>query len=673
MSPTTLRAATLLCLVCIHPMTAWADFPDVDKLPAQSSLPDPLVMLDGTRVTSKKQWLDKRRPELKALFQHYMYGYLPPAPAKVEAKVEREDKAALGGKATLREVTLTIGPPEAPKLHLLLVIPNARKGRVPAFVGLNFCGNHAVVSDPAVRLPTAWMYPGHAGVKDNKATEKGRGTHVNTWAIDQSINRGYAVATLYNGDIDPDRKDVRGGLQPFLGKKGAKSGPLDTATIAAWSWGLHRAIDYLVGVKEIDKKRIAVVGHSRLGKTALLAAALDERVALCIPHQAGCGGSAPSRGKVGESVKQINTAFPHWFNATFKRFNDRVERLPFDQHCLVALVAPRPVLFSNAVEDTWANPAGQFEVLRGAEPVYNLLGAGSLEEKKMPPPGKLSPGTLGYYIRPGKHSMTKEDWKVFLDFADRHLGRPAGRVERQVRKLLLVGQGPDGHPAGTHEYMAGLRMLAGCLEKVNGVKVTTVQADGAWKEGPELLDRFDGVVLFLAEGGRWINEDAKRRAALTRLVERGGGVAALHWAMGARDATHIRPCRALLGGCHGGPDRKYKVVEAAVKVADPKHPVAAGLKDFTIKDEFYYRLKLSKGVRPLLRVKIDGKTETVAWTWERPAGGRAFGFSGLHFHVNWRRVEYRRLVTQGVLWTLGLAVPKHEVGVEVSEKELVLR
>jgi hypothetical protein len=402
---------------------ATGDFPQIDKLPANPDLPDALVMLDGTKVSTREQWFAKRRPELKELFQHFMYGYLPPIPKKVTAKVEREDSKALGGKATLREIALTVGPKKAPKLHLLLVIPNKRKGPAPVFLGLNFCGNHAVLDDPAIRLPTAWMYPHHKGVKDNRATDAGRGSQNEVWSLEQSIDRGYAVATFYNGDVDPDRTDVRGGLRPFLAKKGAKPTRHDTATIAAWAWGIHRAVDYLTTVKEIDPKKIAVVGHSRLGKTALLAAAFDDRIALVIPHQAGCGGTAPSRGKIGESVARINKAFPHWFNGNFKKFNDKVDRLPFDQHCLVALVAPRPVLFGNATKDTWANPAGQFEVLKAADPVYRLLKAGGLDAKEMPKPNVLSAGKLGYFIRPGEHSVTKDDWKQFLDFADKHFGR----------------------------------------------------------------------------------------------------------------------------------------------------------------------------------------------------------------------------------------------------------
>jgi hypothetical protein len=420
-------AAGLAFLAAIdETLAAEPVFPEVSRLPVQPNLPDPLVMFNGERVASREQWLTKRRPELKALFQYYMYGFAPP-PEQIMSHTARTDPKALDGKATLREVTISFGPPQTPQIHLLLLVPNARRGPAPVFVGLNFCGNHAVVQDPQVPLPTVWMYPHQAGVKDNRATEAGRGSAVEAWSAQEIIARGYALATFYNGDVDPDRPEQRDGIQPHLMTRGHRPGPHDWGTIAAWAWGLQRAVDFLRTEKEIDPERIIAVGHSRLGKTALLAAALDERIALVIPHQAGCGGTAPSRGKVGESVKQINTAFPHWFDATFKEFNDQPERLPFDQHCLVALVAPRPVLFGNAVEDSWANPAGQFEVLKAADPVYRFLGVGGLEAGKMPEVGKLIDSRLGYFIRPGKHSVTAQDWKMFLDFADKHLGRPGDR------------------------------------------------------------------------------------------------------------------------------------------------------------------------------------------------------------------------------------------------------
>jgi hypothetical protein len=423
------RAPLYLALLLATAMTQAADFPDPAKLPSRPELPDPLVLPDGGRITTKEQWAKQGRPAWKELFQHYMFGRMP-KPLPVTGQVRHEDRKAFGGKATLREIALAVGPADVPPIFLLLVVPNERKGPAPVFVGLNFCGNHALVDDPQVRVPTAWMYPGHPGVKDNRATEAGRGKEKDVWALEQSIDRGYAVATFYDGDVDPDRADKREGLRPFLAAHigGAEAGA-ETATIAAWAWGVSRAVDYLSKDRDLDARRIVCVGHSRLGKTALLAAAFDERIALAIPHQAGCGGTAPSRchNPEAETVKRINTSFPHWFCGNFKKVNDDPSKLPFDQDCLVALCAPRPVLFTNAVKDQWANPAGQFEVLQAAEPVYKLLGAGGLASGRMPPPGKLSDGTLGYYIREGTHAMTKDDWKVFLAYADKHLGKPDRR------------------------------------------------------------------------------------------------------------------------------------------------------------------------------------------------------------------------------------------------------
>jgi hypothetical protein len=417
--------AAILPLFLATAMTRAADFPDPDKLPSRPDLPDPLVMLDGTKITTKEQWEKKRRPELKALFEHYMYGKQPSDRGKIEVKVLHEDAKAFGGMATLKELELAVAPLGAPPVHLLLVVPNDRKGPAPCFVGMNFSGNHTLVDDPKVAIPTAWMYPQQPGVKDNKATEAGRGKAKDVWALEQSIGRGYAVATFYNGDIDPDQTGKREGVRPILTREGDVEKGDVTATIMAWAWGISRVVDYLATNADIDAKRIAVVGHSRLGKTAIVAAAFDERIALAIPHQAGCGGTAPSRchNPKAETVKRINTSFPHWFDDNFKKFNDDTSKLPFDQNCLAALVAPRPLLFSNAVEDQWANPPGQFDVLKATEPVYKLLGAGGLAAKEMPEPGRLIDSTLGYYIRPGTHSMTKDDWKVFLDFADKHFGK----------------------------------------------------------------------------------------------------------------------------------------------------------------------------------------------------------------------------------------------------------
>ena len=396
--------------------TAAPSFPEASSLPAQPGLPDPLVLFDGTPVRTVKDWNEKRRPELKALFQHYMYGPVTGGPGRVRSTVVRTDSKALGGKATLKEIDLAISQPVETVIHLLLVVPNERRGSAPVFVGVNFCGNHALLEDSKILLPKVWMYPRTPGVTNNQATDAGRGTQIDVWALEQSIDRGYAVATFYSGDVDPDYVAAPG-ASPGAGSESARP---NRGTIARWASGLSRAVDYIVTDGDLDPERIAVVGHSRNGKTALLAAAFDERIALAIPLQAGCGGTAPSRGKIGESVKQINKNFPHWFNAEFKKFDEQPDRLPFDQHSLIALCAPRPVLLANAVEDTWANPEGQFQMLVAADPVYRFLGVEGLASKEMPPTGRLIDSKLGYFIRPGKHSMTKEDWSVFLDFADHH-------------------------------------------------------------------------------------------------------------------------------------------------------------------------------------------------------------------------------------------------------------
>ncbi|MBL8798016.1 MAG: ThuA domain-containing protein [Planctomycetia bacterium] len=243
------------------------------------------------------------------------------------------------------------------------------------------------------------------------------------------------------------------------------------------------------------------------------------------------------------------------------------------------------------------------------------------------------------------------------------------------KKLLLVGQGPDGHPPETHEYLPGVKVLGRCLEKTPDLEITTVDATGPWKNGPELIERSDAVVLFVSEGAKWLQADPERHKALAKLAQRGGGLVCLHWAMGTREAEPIAPYLKLFGGCHGGPDRKYVVVEVQAEVADPQSPVATGIRDFKVKDEFYYRLKFVQpegSIKPVLQVPIDGRKETVAWTWERPDGGRSFGFSGLHFHSNWKLPEYRRLVAQATLWTLKLPIPKDGLPVEIKDDDLAL-
>ncbi len=395
------------------------DLPAFETLTLQNQLPDPLMMSDGTRVSSVDQWNSIRRPEIKHLFCHYMYGYAPAGPDNITYKVKRVDPNYLGARATLKQVVINFGPKGTLPINLLLVTPN-KVSPAPVFLGLNFMGNHTVLEDPLISLSTVWVSNKGRGVVANRATEASRGTSSSRWPIEVAIDRGYAVATFYYGDIDPDKPDYLDGVQASYYSDGqVKPAQHQWGSIAAWSWGLSRAVDYLVSDSRIDSKRIAVMGHSRNGKAALLAGAMDERISLVISNQSGCGGASLSRRRFGETVKKINDRFEHWFNAEFKKFNEKEDYLPFDQHMLIALVAPRPVLVASASGDKWADPAGEFMALKAANPAYRLLGTGVLTDE-MPDENILIGNTQAYHIRPGKHDIDSADWKVFMDFADKH-------------------------------------------------------------------------------------------------------------------------------------------------------------------------------------------------------------------------------------------------------------
>jgi hypothetical protein len=396
-------------------------FPEPSDLPSIPQPPDPLVRFNGKPVTTQKEWFSKRRPELKKLVQQYMYGYFPDR-IRIKPVVDSVDPKFFNGKATLKLVTLGFSNKELPPISLMLITPNNVK-QAPVFVALNFNGNHALVTDKQIPLPTGWVDGKEPFVVNHRATDAGRGLEAASWAIERTVDRGYAIAAFYYGDVEPDNKNATTGVRSVI-----TTGDRDNThwgAVAAWAWGVQRVVDFLVKEKTIDPKRIAVVGHSRLGKAALLAGAFDERIALICPHQSGCGGTAPSRGTVGESVTRINTVFPHWFDGNFKQFGSQPDRLPFDQNCVIALCAPRPILVTCAVEDAWSNPAGQFDMLKAADKLYRWLGTDGLAVAESPQPNLLIDSTEGYFIRPGIHSMKPEDWAAFLAFADKHFGKPA--------------------------------------------------------------------------------------------------------------------------------------------------------------------------------------------------------------------------------------------------------
>jgi hypothetical protein len=398
---------------------------DETKVPSYS-LPDPLVMQDGTPVTTPEQWTAKRRPELIRLFEEHVYGRAPGKPRGLSFEVASVDKNALGGTAIRKEVTIRFSDrPGGPSMSLLIYLPKSNRP-VPAFLGLNFGGNHSIHNDPAITLNTGWMRNNpQSGYVDHKATEASRGTSSTRWPVETIVGRGYACATAYYGDIDPDEDDgFENGVHALYPKPQAD----EWGSIAAWAWGLSRALDYLETDPDIDATKVAVHGHSRLGKTALWAGAADERFAIVISNDSGCGGAALSRRAFGETVERINTSFPHWFCDNFTQYNRNEAACPVDQHELIALIAPRPVYVASAVDDQWADPKGEYLSAFHADPVYRLLGTNGLvcsSPSHEPPPADqpLKTGTIGYHLRTGKHDINAYDWAQYLDFADRHFAK----------------------------------------------------------------------------------------------------------------------------------------------------------------------------------------------------------------------------------------------------------
>jgi hypothetical protein len=402
---------------------------DEAKVPAYT-LPDPLVCEDGTRVTNATVWEKKRRPELLRLFEEQVYGRAPQPPRRpMRFELTSVVTNALNGQATRKEIAILLtGHPAGPRLNLLLYVPNGPRQAAPVFLGLNFNGNHAVTAEPGIRLSDRWMVTGRTScVVSNRATEACRGVEASRWPVEKLMARGYALATAYYGDTEPDfAEGWRLGLRAALSPGGTNTTfkPDEWGAIGVWAWGLSRALDYLETDPAIDANRVAVIGHSRLGKTALWAGAQDERFAIVISNDSGEGGAALARRRFGERTAHLNKSFPHWFCGNFKQYSEHEDALPVDQHELIALIAPRPVYVASATQDRWADPRGEFLAAQGAEPVYRLFGKPGLGVVTQPVADKPVGEFIGYHLRTGEHDTTAYDWEQYLNFADRHFKHP---------------------------------------------------------------------------------------------------------------------------------------------------------------------------------------------------------------------------------------------------------
>ena len=368
-----------------------------DKVPSYE-LPPLLKDDDGQPITTVAQWT-ARRAKLLDLFRNELYGYSPERPKDEWFEVAKIDRKAMDGAATLKLVNIHLGAqPEAPVIHLNLFIPNNRTKPAPAF--LLICNRDRSNIDPTRKIKSDF------------------------WPAEQIVARGYAAASFFNGDVAPDKYDgFTTGIHAYLQNPAARKFN-SWGTIAAWAWGGSRVMDYFETDPDIDEKHCAVTGHSRGGKTALWCGAQDERWALTISNCSGCSGAAIARRRFGESLKVIQNAFKHWFCGNYRKYIDREDDLPFDQHELVALVAPRAVYVTSADEDLWADQRGEWLAVHEAEPVWKLFGRQGLPSDIMPPLDKPLIGDgMGYHIRTGEHNYKVFDWNAHMDLADREFNR----------------------------------------------------------------------------------------------------------------------------------------------------------------------------------------------------------------------------------------------------------
>jgi hypothetical protein len=387
-----------------------------EALVGNYKLPDPLVLADGKPVRDAKTWLQKRRPQLVSMFEENQFGRSPGRPKNMTFDVFDKGTPALDGKALRRQVTVNFSPDR--KMDLLIYLPaNARKP-VPLLLNLSFTANSNLVNDPGIK-------PGEIWNREKKRVPAASGNNIGRIDVAKLLDQGIGVATVYYGDIDPDFEGgIPNGVRSLYLKPGQKEpAPDEWGAIAAWGWGLSRALDYLETDKGVDAKRVAIFGVSRLGKTVLWAGAGDPRFAMVIASCSGEGGAALSRRNYGETIKHLvaPTRYPYQFAQNYQKYGDQVDQFPVDAHLLVSLIAPRPVLLQTGDTDFWSDPKGEFMSAVAAGPVYRLLGKQGLDTDQMPAAGVPIMHTIGYYMHSGGHGTVPSDWDQFLAFIKMHL------------------------------------------------------------------------------------------------------------------------------------------------------------------------------------------------------------------------------------------------------------
>ena len=374
-------------------------------------LPKILLSKNGTKINTVKKWENIRRNEILTYFENEVYGIAPLKEILPKVDIIENNSKTLNGEAIRKQYKLTFKKNgKSISLILLIYIPNKEK-KSPAFLAYNFGGNYKISNDPYIHIE-----------KKNTTRSIKRGVNKSRWPLNKIIKSGYALITLNYNDVDPDKNNFSDGIHTLFYENGdLKPKENEWGSIAAWSWGFSRVLDFLKNEPLIDTKKIILLGHSRLGKTALWAGAKDERFSIVISNNSGCGGAALSKRRFGEKVSDINTNYPHWFAKNFHKYNDKESLLEVDQHMLVSLIAPRPVYVASASRDSWADPKGEFLSAKFAKDVYKLYGYMEKGLKQLPKVNTPIHGRIGYHIREGKHDITLFDWEQYINFSDFHL------------------------------------------------------------------------------------------------------------------------------------------------------------------------------------------------------------------------------------------------------------
>lgn len=375
----------------------------------------PTYALPDLNVTNREHWESTRRAEVLRLLEDHVYGRTPGNAVQIEVAILEGPTEVFDNTAIRRQARLTLSPKEHPdrriSFDVLVYSPKTLKGKSPAFIGLNFSGNQCVHSDP--------------GILRSPAGGKASGAYASRWQVPMLLKRGYGLVTAHRDDIDPDnyRHDFNDGPHPLFYAPGqTKPKEKEWGSIGGWAWALSNTREWLEGDELIDASRLAVIGHSRLGKTALWAGAQDQKFKLVISNNSGCGGAALYRRCYGERIHHMLKPVGYWFCGNHARYALRENELPVDQHMLLAAIAPRALYVASAREDRWADPKGEFLALKNAEPAYALYGFDGLTASQWPSPNEpATGGRLGYHLRAGRHDVTAYDWGRYLDFADRHL------------------------------------------------------------------------------------------------------------------------------------------------------------------------------------------------------------------------------------------------------------